>query len=210
MNVRFDFYEYAGIIVPGSVLAFGAIVLAPELRTYLEPEGFTFGELGLFVVLSYAIGQLVQGIGNTVEWIWWLPWGGIPSKRILDGETLTKQQHGRLIERIRSEGIVGETISNEDARAAIREIYARVAAADRAGRVDKFNGIYGMLRGLSAALISLTAAAAVLGVDWPTVSLLGFVTLVSLRRMHRFGWHYGRELAVSYLAMQPDQTEERR
>lgn len=204
MNVSFDFYEYAGIIVPGSVLAFGGMWLAPELREYLGPEGFTFGELGLFVVLSYALGQLVQGVGNTVEWALWLPLGGLPNKRVLDGETLTKQQHARLMAFLREDGIIGETVSKAEARAAIREVYARVAAAGQSARIDKFNGIYGMLRGLSAALILLTIACAIVGTDWQYVLLATFSTLISLRRMHRFGWHYGRELAVVYLATHPD------
>ncbi|WGT48658.1 hypothetical protein [Thioclava nitratireducens] len=204
MNINFDFYEYAGIIVPGSVLTFGAMVLAPDLREYLLSQGINFGELGLFVVLSYAVGQLVQGLANLVEWFWWMPFGGLPGKRIIDGETLTQQQHARLISRIQADGIVGLPVSRADARAAVREIYACVAAAGRADRVDKFNGIYGMLRGLSAALLLLTAAAVVVEVDWRYCALLGFAAVVSLIRMHRFGWLYGRELVVSYLAMRPN------
>jgi hypothetical protein len=204
MNVSFDFYEYAGVIVPGSVLAFGAMWLAPELRSYFGPEGFTFGELGLFVVLSYALGQLVQGVGNTVEWVLWLPLGGLPNKRILDGETLTKQQHARLMGLLRADGMIGETMSKSDACAAVREVYARVAAAGKAARIDKFNGIYGMLRGLSAALILLTIACAIVGTDSQLLMLTTLATFVSLRRMHRFGWHYGRELAVVYLATHPE------
>lgn len=204
MNVSFDFYEYAGIIVPGSVLAFGAMWLAPELRGYFGPEGFTFGELGLFVVLSYALGQLVQGVGNTVEWALWAPLGGLPNKRILDGETLTEQQHARLIGLMRADGIIGQTVSKSDARAAMREIYARIAAAGNAARIDRFNGIYGMLRGLSAALMLITFVCAAVGTDWSFLAVTFFATLVSLRRMHRFGWHYGRELTVVYLATHPE------
>ena len=84
------------------------------------------------------------------------------------------------------------------------EVDAWVAAAGKAFRIDKFNGIYGMLRGLSAALIFLLIACAVVGTDWPIVLLAAFATLVSLRRMHRFGWHYGHELAVVYLATHPE------
>ncbi|MBK5933397.1 hypothetical protein C8N32_101360 [Rhodovulum imhoffii] len=208
MNISFDFYEYAGIIVPGSVLAFGAMFLMPEFREQLGPDGFTFGELGLFVVLSYALGQLVQGIGNAVEWLLWWPLGGLPNKRVLDGEALTEQQHLRLLDLLRNEKIIGEEgLSKQDARAAMREVYARVAAAGQSARVDKFNGIYGMLRGLSASLLLLTIAFALVETERATLLLVGFSTLVSLRRMHRFGWHYGRELVVVYLAMHARPTK---
>lgn len=202
MNISFDFYEYAGIIVPGSILAFGAMWLVPELQTHLGPEGFTFGELGLFIVLSYALGHLVQGVGNIVEAVLWWPFGGLPNKRILDGETLTTQQHERLEQILRKEGMIGETTSNADARAIMREVYARVAAAGKATRVDKFNGIYGMMRGLSASLLLLMSACAFVGTGWTTILLLTFAAAISLRRAHRFGWHYGRELVVVFLALQ--------
>ena len=80
----------------------------------------------------------------------------------------------------------------------------RSGALGRADRVDKFNGIYGMLRGLSAALFLLSAAAVVVDIDWKYCALLTFAAVVSLITMHRFGWLYGLELAVSYLAMRPD------
>lgn len=201
MNVPFDFYESAGIIVPGSILAFGAMWLVPDLQTHLGSEGFTFGELGLFIVLSYALGQLVQGVRNTVEVILWWPFGGLPNKRVLDGETLTAQQHQRLVQILRAEGMTGETTSDGDARAVMREVYACVAAAGKATRVDKFNGIYGMMRGLSASLLLLMIACAFAEAGWTTILLLAFATAISLRRAHRFGWHYGRELAVVFLAM---------
>ena len=203
MNVSFDFYEYAGIIVPGSILAFGAMWLAPDLKTYLGTEGFTFGELGLFVVLSYALGQLVQGVGNTVETLLWWPFGGLPSKRVLDGESLNARQKECLGQLLRTDGIIGETVSDAHARAAIREVYARVAAAGNATRVDKFNGIYGMMRGLSASLLLLMAACVVLQTGLTSILLLAFSAAISLRRTHRFGWHYGRELIVVYLATRP-------
>jgi hypothetical protein len=45
MNRTFDFYEYAGIIIPGAVLILGLIWLFPEGRAIFAKEGVTFGEL---------------------------------------------------------------------------------------------------------------------------------------------------------------------
>ncbi|NNF05443.1 MAG: hypothetical protein HKN21_01655 [Candidatus Eisenbacteria bacterium] len=203
MNVSFDFYEYAGIIVPGAVLAFGAMWLSPELKAQLGPEGFTFGELGLFVVLSYALGQLVQAVGTGLAKLFWWPLGGLPSKRILDGEALTEQQHARLTARLRELEIASEAASKEEAFAAVREMYARVAASGNAKRVDKFNGIYGMMRGLAASLIMLAVAYGyVRGGEMSGVMIMLAMAAVAIRRMHGFGWHYGRELAVVFLATQ--------
>jgi hypothetical protein len=98
MNRNFDFYEYAGFIVPGAVIIVAAIWLFPESRALLSKEGVTLGEFGLFVVIAYAAGQLVQAVGNGLEWIWWKPQGGMPSIRVLCGKYLSTEQHKRLLE----------------------------------------------------------------------------------------------------------------
>jgi ABC-type Fe3+ transport system permease subunit len=69
MNRNFDFYEYAGIIIPGTVLVMALVWLFPEGRALFSKDGVTLGELGLFVIIAYAAGQLVQAIGNGLEWV---------------------------------------------------------------------------------------------------------------------------------------------
>ena len=64
---------HAGIIIPGAVLIMALVWLFPESRALFSKEGVTLGELGLFVIIAYAAGQLVQAIGNYLEWIWWKP-----------------------------------------------------------------------------------------------------------------------------------------
>ena len=101
MNRTFDFYEYAGFIVPGTALMLGLLLFFPEGRALFTKEGVTFGEFGLFVLVSYAAGQLVQGIGNFIEWLWWKPWGGMPSQRVLSGHYLSLTRRERLIEALK-------------------------------------------------------------------------------------------------------------
>ena len=92
MNRTFDFYEYAGFIIPGAVLVIALVWLFPDSRALFSKEGVTLGELGLFVIIAYAAGQLVQAIGNYLEWIWWMPWGGMPSGQVLCGKYLSTDQ----------------------------------------------------------------------------------------------------------------------
>jgi ABC-type Fe3+ transport system permease subunit len=69
MTRTFDFYEYAGVIVPGAVLMLGLCFLFPDARDMLGKDGLTFGEFGVFVIVAYAVGQLVQGIGNFIDFV---------------------------------------------------------------------------------------------------------------------------------------------
>jgi hypothetical protein len=106
MTRNFDFYEYAGIIIPGTVLVMALVWLFPESRAFFSKEGVTLGELGLFVIIAYAAGQLVQAIGNGLEWVWWKLCGGMPSGQVLCGKYLSTEQHKRLLEALRS--VVGD------------------------------------------------------------------------------------------------------
>jgi len=101
MNRTFDFYEYAGIIIPGAVLVMALVWLFPESRALFSKEGVTLGELGLFLIIAYAAGHLVQAVGNYLEWAWWKPRGGMPSGQVLCGKHLSTEQYKRLLDALR-------------------------------------------------------------------------------------------------------------
>jgi len=203
MNRSFDFYEYAGILVPGAVLIMGLLWLFPDGRALLSKEGVTLGELGLFVIVAYAAGQLVQAVGNYIEWAWWKLWGGMPSVLVLGGKYVTADQHRRILDAIRSGGMSAdpnlEKLPRVQRLAIVREMYSVVAAAKGASRVDIFNGIYGLTRGLAAAMLILVGAAVGTSKGLFIIGALGIGVLLSLQRMHRFGKYYAIELFVQFL-----------
>lgn len=212
MNRTFDFYEYAGVIIPGVILTLGMLFLLPEYRALFSKEGITFGELGVFVLVAYAAGQLVQGIGNILEWAWWKPWGGRPSKQALVGRYLSAEQHKRLIEKLKSDPQMSCRLSapdRSDYRAIVREVYAAVSNAGKATRVDIFNGNYGLLRGLVAAFVSLLLVALLLGKGVYVIAALLILLLLALQRMHRFAVHYATELFTQYLLLSSNSAKRR-
>jgi hypothetical protein len=73
------FYEQVGIVVPGSVFVFGLLFFFPALQTVLTKDGVSLGDLGLFVLLSYAAGHLIAAIGNVGESCFWRFFGGMPT-----------------------------------------------------------------------------------------------------------------------------------
>jgi hypothetical protein len=212
---QFDFYEFVGVIVPGAVFLTGVALAWPDAAESNRLLDLSVGGLGLGVVLAYGAGHLVQALGNLIEKGWWGAWGGMPSDWPRSGKRplLAPQQVPVLEERVR--GLLGQpdfrlgaTLKTREWYAIVRQIYAVVQRAGAAGRVDVFNGNYGLCRGLAAGLVALIPALAL--IDWPGwgVSLLLLAGAgVALYRMHRFGVHYGRELFVQFLATPAGQKE---
>lgn len=208
---KFDFYEFAAVLCPGALLVLALTRLLPELAFLAKKESYTFGDLGVFVLLSYVAGQLVQAVGNVLAKIWWLCWRGLPTDwvRTEKHKLIAQQQTDRLSQKLSElagieapSGIAG--FSESDWYAITRQIYAVVRYAGRSGRVDIFNGYYGMFRGLTASLLVVFVASVVQrGFVHPRVYvLLGSGLVLALFRMHRFAVNYARELFVQFLTTQ--------
>lgn len=213
---NFDFYEFTGILVPGALTLALLGLLLPSIPPMLQGGGsVSVGGLGIFVLLAYAVGHLIQGVGNILESIFWKLQGGMPTEwiRSKPERLLSRGQVLDLISRIRplSRIALEESLADLSPKEWIgitRQAYAMVQTAGRSGRIDIFNGNYGLMRGLSAGLFLCLA---VLPFS-PTRSVgmagvLGACTVVALARMHRFGVHYGRELFTEFLLL--DGTQER-
>src|SRR5258708_7486010 len=80
----FDFYEFTGILVPGALMLVGILLVYPQVNIVF-PSALTVGDLGLFVVIAYAAGHVVQAIGNGVEQVLWLALGGRPTDWVRTG-----------------------------------------------------------------------------------------------------------------------------
>jgi hypothetical protein len=203
MNRTFDFYEYAGFIIPGAVLVIALVWLFPEGRALFAKEGVTVGELGLFVIAAYAAGQLLQAVGNYLEWIWWKPRGGMPSVQVLCGKYLSADQHKRLLDALRP--VLGGAdpcrLQQSERLAIVREIYSEVAGAGKASRVDIFNGNYGLMRGLAAAFVVIFVLAIFASKGWAVLCVLAILFLLAAHRMHRYGRHYATELFIQFLGI---------
>jgi hypothetical protein len=84
---KLTFYEQVGIVIPGSVFLFGLLLFCPVLQTVLTKDGVSFGELGIFVLLSYAAGHLIAAVGNATESFLWRLVGGMPSDWVTRTQT---------------------------------------------------------------------------------------------------------------------------
>ncbi len=200
------FYEQLGIVIPGSVLLFGLLLLFPDRLEWVTEHAVSIGQLGIFILLSYAAGQAVAAIGNVGESLLWRIAGGMPSDWVIKSETIliSPQQYDLLEAKVRSHLRVTVTsirgLEQKVWRPISRQLHAHVARHGKLDRIETFNGNYGLNRGLAASCFLLAVVAAVIS-KWVAVTALLFLSCIYAYRAYRFGVHYARELYVQFLAI---------
>ena len=60
-------------------MAYFAVVYLP-LRELLLTKNPGAGNLGIFVLVAYMTGNIVQAVGNLLEKLWWRLWHGMPTE----------------------------------------------------------------------------------------------------------------------------------
>jgi hypothetical protein len=203
---KLTFYEQVGIVIPGSVLLFGLLFFFPSLKELLAKDGVTVGQLGIFVLLSYAAGHLIAALGNFAESLFWRPFGGMPSDWVVqERPTLLSDEQRELLPKKKQArlGIIIPAVVEMDSKKWFpisRQIYSDVERNGKRDRIETFNGNYGLNRGLAAGCFALACVAFVSG-NWAVgLGLLVFCGVYTYRA-YRFGVHYGRELYVQFLSM---------
>jgi hypothetical protein len=81
---QLDFYEFTGILLPGAIVMTALVLLFPGWGLPTLVKDVSVGGLGIFIVLAYAVGHIVQAVGNVVESAWWKCWGGMPTPNLPD------------------------------------------------------------------------------------------------------------------------------
>ncbi len=203
-----SFYEQVGIVFPGVTVLFGLFFVSPELKALFLREGFSVGDFGLFVTVSYVIGHLVAAVGNGLETVYWKPWGGMPSAWVVKpGEHLISNAQIEKLEHMLSTRL-GLTVPpvREMSAKMWQHIFMQLTADVRAnkadGRAETFNGNYGLNRGIAAGLLVVAFTNLLLHpATWQiTVGALVLFGL-ALTRMHRFGVHYSRTMLREFLQL---------
>ncbi|UAJ12439.1 hypothetical protein [Polymorphobacter megasporae] len=208
MAKGFDPYEITGIIIPGTVLTLLLAAEASPFRSMLGSDGLTVGDLGLFVLIAFVFGHLVQALGNLIELAIW-PRCGLPTNLVLEESQslVSPAQRGALQAGVTA--MEGEPANitglNRDVwRAITTRAYARVRTAGRSMRIDIANRTYGLCRGLVAALTIALLWCIYAHRDQPgLLAALALMIVAAVWRMRRAGIHYARALFLEFIDLDP-------
>jgi len=206
---NFDAYEVSAVVVPGAFVAVPVVSEWPQLAKLIGDD-LDLADLGMFALFAFALGHILQFLGNLIEDLIWSATGGLPSDRILSEKSkiISAEQRSALEKKI-IDNYPAFSFANLEVdawRPHTREIYAEIRAGGKSEPVDRHNRTFGMLRGLSAAFLVLAVWALLAGK--PEYSLAGLaLSCLAAARAYRFGMNYARELFVQYLALrEPPET----
>lgn len=167
---KINVYEYSGIICPGAVFIIGLCLIFPEIRHGITD--FNLGELGLFVILSFCLGHIIQGTANILEDI-----TGCPKR-------LSKKRLAKLK--------INKTY---------QEIYSKINQKGSTERINIFNRQYGLMRGLFMNFLLLLTFAAIFGYgfEYYKFYIVGVIlAIICLYRAHHCSELYFKELIAEY------------
>lgn len=199
--MKFDPYEYTGVIVPGSVLVLTLALIFPNLVPSIT-SSLSLGDLGLMLILAFIAGHFVQAGGNLWEAIVWKCLGGWPTELVMTSTSnlLNGQQKDRLREKLSTDFGDDTASAFGEGRGQMRELFVHVRQKGSVERIEKFNRNYGLMRGTAVAF--LVASGLVVGFQPDKIviaAMLVGTSMVFTARMVRFGRHYAREVFAEYL-----------
>lgn len=193
----FDAYEYVGVIIPGALPTLASILLFPELTSLINTEGVALGEFGIFIMVCFVIGHVVQMVGGLVDRAQDILGIGKADLAINNkDEWFGELQWSRFTEMASG---AHSSINRDNYDQVVRSVYAIVRAEGRADRVDAFNRNFGMCRGLvagSLVTIGLLVFTNGIGALYHAFILFIFLTLPLFIRMRRFSRLFISELVA--------------
>jgi GAF domain-containing protein len=162
MQFKTNFQDLANYLMPGIVFlllliwfSFGFIGIK------IQPDISSIGALAILLILGYVLGSVAQAAGNVLEGRYEKKWKGKYGDIVLrsDNDVLTSTFKAQVIHYIQAGlhlDVVSTTAENSSPEIkharmeAFHECQTLLVQSNSAQRVDIFQGLYGLYRGLLA------------------------------------------------------------
>lgn len=205
---QFEYYEFIAVLIPGVILLYGLSLAFREATLFLGQD-ISLGKFGLFFIISFAAGHLLQAFGNIFESVYWRFNSGMPTDWVRSGkgnfveETMRKQLRNRIQEHFKLKDFTFDEVSCAEWNSIVRQIYIEVEKQGQNRRVDIFNSYYGLFRGMSVSFLVLSICILLKSVYlWPWAIFCLMLLVISMFRMHRFSGYYAKELFLQFIQLE--------
>jgi|GEM_PF-4671748 len=203
MKFDFDTYEFAALIAPGGVAVVVIGLVYPQLLH--QADAAILIAAGLFV--AYILGHLIAAVGNIAGPLFdLLPTPHLEAIVSTDWKNRgyvsagQMDQLGKFTEDDANlRGINAHT--RRERKIAVRQMYLRIMRAEHLKRLETFNGLYNLSRGLVIAFaFGLILSLIVRRYD--ASAFFGIAAVLAVFRTSKFSGIYATELAQQFLVAQ--------
>lgn len=202
MKFDFDTYEFAGLIAPGSVVVFGLYLLRPEWFRGADGAVVIAG----VALVAYVLGHLLAAIGNSADGLF-QAFGasrleGVPLDEWITSDYCTKADIPTIRQVLSIDpqdhelpGIKKHTVTR------MRDIVLRDGHELCTRRLETFNGLFNLSRGLAVALF-IDAILAIVVRKWEVVLFCAIGAVLACFRVRKFREIFNLELVQQFLLTQ--------
>ena len=204
MKFDFDTYEFAGLVAPGSVVLFAILAL--------NPAGLHLGDAAVTVVaaavVAYVLGHLVAAVGNLSE-----PLFEAFDLRRPENLKFEHWKEGKrsylspdqeeALRRLVVTKLAGNVDDPIQLKRIVKQMYILLLDQDHRhgkGRLETFNGLYNLSRGLAIAFVAAFVLSAV-GGRWGVAAFCIAAAGLACYRVAKFNDIYSRELVQQFLLL---------
>ncbi|WP_224826487.1 hypothetical protein [Cognatishimia sp. MH4019] len=212
--MKFDPYEFIAVAIPGALPTLTVSLLVPEVAAVIMANGVDLGSFGIFLIVSFVVGHVVQLVGNVIEQIEaFVTFGAIDMAVREERRPVHSEQWHRFCNHLAEASISGPAgITSKTWPGLRREVYARLSADGRTERIDMFNRTYGLCRGMVAGAAISAGVLLFFGDEngWKlSAMVVVFLALPLYVRMRRFSRYYFTETVSQFLSLGSDQSQPR-
>ena len=208
MKFDFDTYEFAALVAPGAVVIFGAFLIDPNLVKGFDAPLVIVGA----AVAAYVAGHLVAAIGNLCERLFAL-FGARPLERVPFAAWSAKHYLSdnqvpqlREVAALRLQGDVDRPDELFRVVKQMRIMILKDGSEACVQRLETFNGLYNLSRGLATAFAMSTALLLASTQRLPAI-LCAVAAGLSCYRVWKFNRIYSRELIQQFLLLERTDVE---
>lgn len=201
MKFDFDTYEFAGLIAPGSVVLLAVAMLYPQLMHSFDPAIV----IAAGVVGAYVLGHLVAAIGNLVQPIF----GAFGAPRLKDLDLkrwqatkrsyLSSTQEDALESRANTM-LTGSFADLVEHGLLEKQMYLALADKSHRRRLETFNGLYNLSRGLAVSFCFALVLCLMAG-RYAGALLCAATAALAVYRTRKFNHIYSVELIQRFLSL---------
>jgi hypothetical protein len=203
---QFDLYDILAFLAPGTITLLGLMHYCRGRFDSLAPDKVSVGELGVFILLAYIVGNVIAGIGALLgkKGVF----GGLPTSQIKqnDGKVITTDEYTQLEQALRAKNLITETdtiqgMTDNKWTAATRRIHSYLDTRGLTQRIEMFNAKFGLNQNLVIAFVLLLGISAykVHLADWKIQLTFIVCAIWSWLRVREFARLYAQTLIRTFL-----------